>query len=101
MVTGWVILQCFGNVGADIAGRDGVDLDSMRRPFIGQRLGQLADAALAGRIARHGDAALKGEQGSDKDDFAAPARQHPLAEFAAKDKLRVEVDGDDFVPIGI
>ena len=53
--------QRFGIVGADIAGGDGIDVDALAGPFIGQSHGQLTDTGFAGRIARHQDTPLKGQ----------------------------------------
>lgn len=51
-----------------VAGRQGVDVDVFPRPLVGQRLGQLGHAALAGRVGRHGVTAQKAEHGGDVDD---------------------------------
>src|SRR5579862_307055 len=40
-----------------VAGRDRVDVDAAARPLVGERLGELRDAALRGRITGDGDAA--------------------------------------------
>src|SRR5215208_4597606 len=59
-VTRLVLLQRGRVVGAHVAGRDGVDTDAFGRPLVGERLGQLRDAALRRRVGRHRQAALEG-----------------------------------------
>ena len=49
-------------VGSDVTRRDGVHLHAVRGPFVGQRFGELADAALGRGISGHRDAALKRQQ---------------------------------------
>ena len=57
-----VRLQGLGVAGGKVAGCDGVDLDALGGPFVGERLGELSDAAFAGRVGRDADAALEGEE---------------------------------------
>ena len=84
-----------GVVGLHVAGRDRVDVDAVRRPFVGERLGELRDAALGRGVAGHGDAALEREQRRDVDDLAAAAAvEHVAAGGAAQpeDARQVHVD---------
>src|SRR3546814_18615579 len=59
-----------------IAGRDRVDLHAFRRPFVREQLGESANARFRRGIARHANAALKGEHRGNVDDLAAAARDH-------------------------
>lgn len=86
-------------VGGDVARHDGVDVDSLAGPFIGQRHGEPADRSLACRVARHGDAALERQQRGDEDDLSVAAFEHLPAKLAAENELGVEVDLHDAVPI--
>ena len=57
----------------DIARRNGIDIDVLRRPLIRQRLGELCDRALGRGVGGHGQAALEGEERGEIDDGAAAA----------------------------
>ena len=94
-------LEGGGVVGAHVAGGDGVDLDAVGGPFVGEGFGELADGALAGGVSGNRDAAEKREQGGDVDDFAGAAGDHVLAGGAAGDEDAVEVDVEDGVPVGV
>src|SRR5581483_8241241 len=48
-----------GVVRRHVPRRDGVHVDALARPLVGERLGELSDRAFARRIARHGDTAEK------------------------------------------
>ena len=98
LVARFVVEQVGGEVGGDVAGRDGVDLHALAGPFIAQCLRQPGDGALAGCVGRHTNAALKAHQRSDEDDLAATARQHFAPELAGEDELRVQVDLEHVIP---
>src|SRR5271157_1096743 len=96
---GGIGAQSGGIVGGHIAGSDGVDVDALGGPFIGERLGQLGDCAFGGGIGRDQDAALEGQQRSDVDNFAAALCEHVAAGQLAEAEDRVEIDLDDVGPI--
>ena len=57
----------------------------LRRPLVGEQLGQPGDAVLGGGVGRDADAALEGEQRGDVDDRAAgPAREGGAGEGLAR-----------------
>ena len=60
----------------EVSGRDGVDVDAVLRPLVGEQLSQARDAAFGRRVARHPDAALEGQHRRDVDDLAAFAGRH-------------------------
>ncbi len=59
-----------GVVGAQVAGSDGVHRNAVGGPFVGEGLGELADAALAGGVSGNRDTVEKRQQGGDVDDLA-------------------------------
>ncbi len=71
----------------------------MRRPLIRKRLGHLAHAPFCSRVSRHGDAALKRQQGRGKDHLARTASDHSLSQFARQHELRTQIHFDDLVPV--
>jgi hypothetical protein len=80
-IAGLVGLESFGVGGGEVAGGDGVDLDSLGGPLVGESLGELCDSAFARGVGWDADASLKAEEGSDVDDLAtvyaeAAARNH-------------------------
>src|SRR3546814_3962674 len=66
-VARFVRLQRRGVVRRDIARRDRIDLHPLRRPFVGEQLGQAAHPRFRRGIARHADTALKGQHRGDVD----------------------------------
>ena len=89
-VAGLVGLQSRGVVGGDIARRDRVHVDALGRPLVGQQLGQAAHPAFRGGVARHADAALESQHGSDVDDLAARAVLRRPAGHVPRDGLAEE-----------
>ena len=73
-VAGLVGLEGFGVGGGEVAGSDGVDLDALGRPLVGEGLGELGDSALAGGVGGDADAALEAEERGDVDDLAGCLR---------------------------
>src|ERR1700683_167879 len=71
-----ILLERFGIVGVHVPRRNRIDVDALRGPFIGEGLGELANAAFGRSVRRHHDTALKREQRGDVNDFAAPALEH-------------------------
>src|SRR3546814_13013733 len=67
-----VALQRGGVVRRDIAGRDRIDLNALRRPFVGEQPGQAADPRFRRGIARYAAAAPKGPHRGEVDDPARP-----------------------------
>ena len=65
-----VALEGFGIVGVHIAGRDGIDVDALGGPLIGECLSKLADATLGCSVRGNQNATLKGEQRGDVNDLA-------------------------------
>lgn len=61
-VTVTVIDQSNVHVGVDVSGGHRVDIDALGRPFVGQGLGQLGNAALGSSVGWDCEAALEGEQ---------------------------------------
>src|SRR5690606_13974540 len=74
--TGFVMTQRLGIIGGDIARRDGIDVDATAGPLIGEGLGQLGDASLAGGIAGYRDSALERQQRSAEHDLAMTTLAH-------------------------
>lgn len=80
------------HVGINVSGSNGVDIDALGHPLVGERLGQLADAALGGCIGGDSNAALESEERGDVDNVTATAggelgfvtRQQIGAEFTAE-----------------
>ena len=74
----------------------------LRRPLVGEELGQAGDAVLGGGVARDADAALEGEQRGDVDDGAAGlAREGGAGEGLGEEEHRLEVHVDHVVPVGL
>src|ERR1700722_13290937 len=94
-----IAAQGFGIVRADIARRNAVDIDMLRRPFIGQGFDEAGKGALARRVARDIDAALKTQQTTGEDDLSTAPGKHVPTEFTSQDKGCVKVYGQDFVPV--
>jgi len=69
-VAGFIGLEGFGVGGGEVAGSDGVDLDVLGSPLVGQGLGELGYAAFRGCVGGDSDAALEAEEAGDVDDFA-------------------------------
>ena len=93
--------QGLGVVGLDVARRDGVDVDALRRPLVREQPGQPGDPVLGGGVGRDADAALEGEQRGDVDDGAAgPPREDAAGERLGEEEDGLEVDVDDLVPVG-
>jgi len=95
-----IVLENLGEVGGHVAGGNGIDLNAVGGPLVGEGLGELGDATLGGGISGDGDAALKAEQGSDVDDFAEALGEHEAAGALAETKDTGEIGGKDFVPVG-
>jgi len=57
-----------------------IDVDVVLRPLVRERLRQLPDPALRGRVRGHGEPALEGEERAEEDDFAVRrlGREHML-----------------------
>lgn len=103
-----VIQQRLVHVRRNIPRRDTVDGDAARRPLVGKRLCHLRHAALAGRVRRHGDAALERQQAAKVDnrpDAAGGAvrrqRQHVRGHVAAQREGRAEVDLQHLGKVGV
>ena len=100
-VAGLVGLQGFGVGGGEVAGGDGVDLNVLRRPLVGESLGELRDAAFAGGVRRDSDASLKAEQAGDVHDLSGRiARDDISGEELAELEDAGEVDLQDLLPAG-
>ena len=70
------------------------------RPLIRQSLGELGNAALAGRVRGHADASLEAEQRSDVDDFArSVAGDHVAGGELRELKDAGEVDLENALPV--
>ena len=68
-------------------------------PFVGERLGQLGDAALAGGVGRHGVAAEERQQRGDVDDLAVALVEHDAAGHLAQGEHGGQVDLDHRRPV--
>ncbi len=86
-------------VGRDVAGRDGVDVDPVRRPLVRERLRELRDPTLARCVPGDVDSALEGEQRGDEDDLPCSALHHEPADLAGEHELRRQVHFQDLVPL--
>lgn len=94
-----IIAQGLSVVGIHIAGGDGVDVDALGSPLIGEGFGELADAAFGCGVRRHGDSALKGEEGGDVDDLTGPAGEHVTACVLGEAEDTGEIDVDEGLPV--
>src|ERR1035437_3343095 len=108
-ITFLVFANRTGVFGGDVTRRDGVGVDAFLRQFVGERLGDAGNAAFAGRVTGHNDAALKRKHRSDVHNleprigvrFIATAGEPPFAHGLREEKRRGQVDLDDGVPIGL
>ena len=98
-----MVENSLGHPGGEKARRDGVDVDVVLRPLVGQRAGEVHHTALAGVIGecrRH--FRIETRQALDRrdvDDLALPARHHAApAHFLRDDKHGREIQIDDLVP---
>jgi hypothetical protein len=103
-VAGFVGLEGLGIGGCEVAGCDGVDLDAFGGPLVGERLGELGDAAFAGGVGGYANASLKAEEGGDVDDFAAAcakaaARDHVAGRELGELKDAGEIDLKNLLPV--
>jgi hypothetical protein len=103
-VAGLVGPEGLGVGSGEVAGCDGVDLDAFGGPLVGERLGELSDAAFAGGVGGYANAALKAEEGGDVDDFAAvcadaAARDHVTGRELGELEDAGEIDLKDLLPI--
>ena len=90
-----VFAQGFGVVGRHVAGGDGVDIDAVRREFVGHQPGQPHHGALGGGVGRDADAALEREHRGGVDDLAAFALlDHDLGHGLAEEEQRAQIDVD-------
>src|SRR5437870_8423257 len=95
-----VRLQRGSVVGAHVARRNRIDVDTVFGPLIRERFRQLRDSAFRRGVSGDGDAALKREQRSDVDDLTAvSAFEHMPAGELRKPKDAREVDLNDCGPI--
>src|SRR5690242_1291767 len=62
-----ILTQRPGVVRLDVAGRDGIDIDTGARPLVGERLGHARDRVLGGGVTDDVDATLEAEQRSRED----------------------------------
>lgn len=85
------------HIRGDKARRQGIHVDIMLAPFVAQRLGQLADAALARRIGCDAFAADEAVQRCDVDYLAPPPRDHVFGCRLAHEKEGFQVHIDDLV----
>src|SRR5260370_24730061 len=81
-------LQGFRVGRSEVTGGDGIDLNTLRRPFVGERFCQLGNAAFAGGVGRHADTALEAEQRRDVNDLAAVHTDSSAWDHVATSKLR-------------
>jgi hypothetical protein len=89
----------------DIARRNSVDSNALRRPLVAQRFGQLRNTTLARRVRRNRQPTLETQQRRDIDDGTSAAVsvwlacEHVCADFAAEGEDCAEVDLQHFVPV--
>ena len=89
-----------GVVRLDIARSDGIHVEAVPRPFVGQRLGQPCHTVLGRRIGRNPDAALKRQQRGDVDDRAGGLpRHHGAGKGLRGEEHRFQVQVDHRVPV--
>ena len=69
-VAGFVGLQGFGVGGGEVAGGDGVDLNVLGGPLVGEGFGELGYSAFGGGVSGDSDAALEAEERGDVNDLA-------------------------------
>lgn len=94
-----IIHQGFVHVGIDITWRDAIDVNAQRRPFIGQRFGELGDGSFAARISRDFQTALERRQRSDVYNLAAALGDHQAADCLAQEEYRLGIDIHDVIPV--
>jgi hypothetical protein len=93
------------HLGRNIARRNSIDSNALRRPLVAQRFGQLRNTTLARRVRRNRQPALETQQRRDIDDGPSAAVsvwlacEHVCADFAAEGKDCAEVDLQHFVPV--
>jgi len=96
-----VRLQCLRVRGREVAGSNGIHLDTMRSPLVRQRLRKLRDAALARGVGRDSDPPLKAQQRGDVDDLAGGvARDHVAGGALAQLEDARQIHLEDLLPIG-
>lgn len=98
-VEGGVGAQRCGELGREVARRDGVALDAVPRPIGAHGLGQHPQRALGRRVGAGGGAAQHAHHGAGVDDLAAAAaRDHPPGHGPGAVEGAVQVGGDHRVP---
>ena len=98
-VSSLVRLEGFGVGGAEVAGCNGVDLNTFGCPLVGKGFGELGDASFAGGVSGDADASLEAEKRRDVDDLAVAARNHVASGELRELERASEVDLEDAVPV--
>ena len=86
------------DLGDDMAGGNGVDVDTGAGPVVGQGHGELPDPAHAGGIAGDEEAAPAGEERGGEDDLARATGENLPAKLAGEDEPGAVVDLKNLVP---
>ncbi len=85
-----------------VAGRDGINVDTLCRPFVGKGPRELGDSTLRCGISRNENASLKREQGSNVHDLAPPPLlQHLLTGELRQPEHSRKVHSNKLVPIAL
>ncbi len=98
-VAGLVGLESFGVGRREVAGGDGVDLDALGGPLVGERLGELGDATFGGRVGGNADASLEAEEGGYVYDLAVASGDHVAGGQLRELEGAGEVDLEDALPV--
>lgn len=89
----------------NVARRNSIDSNALRRPLIAQRLGQLRNTALARCVRRNRQTTLETQERCNIDNGTSAAvgvwlaSKHVRADFAAEGEDCAEVDLEHFVPV--
>ena len=89
------------HLGADVAGRDGVDGDALLRDLERERLGEAVHARLRRRVVGLAERALRAVHRRDVDDAAPVALDHAVDDLLAHVEQAVEVGPHDRVPVDL
>ena len=98
LVAHGVLHQGFAHIGGDIAWRDGVHVNALGGPLVGERAGQAHNGSLRRSVGRYAVAAEVAEHGRHVDDLALVLRDHLARGELAQEEHGVEIDVDHIVP---
>ena len=92
-------MQGFGVGCGEVAGGDGVDLNTVWCPLVGEGFSELGDTAFGSGVGRHADASLEAEEAGYVDDFAASVAGDDVAGGELRELEDAgEIDLEDVLP---